>query len=110
METAGLEAQVFVLAVSWNGELTVAPLEGVATVISETGVASTVMFNSTSACAFWPQHFTWSTCEPGAADTFAEKDVGSITAVPLSIEYPIETAGTPEQVVVLAETVNGEVS
>ena len=40
----------------------------------------------------------------------AEKDVGSITAVPLSIEYPIETAGTPEQVVVLAETVNGEVS
>jgi hypothetical protein len=37
-------------------------------------------------------------------------DVGSITAVPLSIEYPIDTAGSPAQVVVLAVTVKGEVS
>jgi hypothetical protein len=47
IDTAGFEAHVFVLAVSVNGDVTVAPLLGVATLISETGAASTVMFSST---------------------------------------------------------------
>jgi hypothetical protein len=50
------------------------------------------------------------TCAPGAAKTEAVKDVGSMTADPLSIEYPIETAGMPAQVVVLALTWKGDVS
>jgi len=110
IDTAGFDAQVLVLAVNVNGDVTVAPFEGVTTVMSETCAANTVMFSSTSACAFWPQHLTCRTCTPAAAVTLALNDVGSITAVPLSIEYPIETAGTPAHVVVLALTVNGEVT
>jgi len=87
METAGFDAQVLVLAVSVKGELTVAPLLGVATVMSEPEVAaSTVMLSKTSSCTFLPQHLTWRMCVPGAALTDAEKDVGSMTAFPLSIE------------------------
>jgi hypothetical protein len=42
--------------------------------------------------------------------TFAVNEVGSMTAVPLSIEYPIDTAGNPAHVFVLAVSTNGEVS
>ena len=59
---------------------------------------------------FCPQHFTCRTCGPGAAVTFAVKAVGSITADPLSIEYPIDTAVSPAQVFVLALTVKGDVT
>jgi len=37
-------------------------------------------------------------------------EVGSMTAVPLSIEYPIETAASPAQVFVLALSVKGDVT
>jgi len=87
IETAGLEAQVVTLADSLNGDETDAPAVGVPTVMLEPEDADfTVMFSNTSACTFCPQHFTCRTCEPAEAETEAEKDVGSITAVPLSIE------------------------
>jgi len=110
IDTAGFEAHVFVLAVSVNGELNVAPFEGVVTVMSEIAAAATVMFSSTSSCVFLPQHFTCNTCFPADVATLAVNDVGSIIAVPLSIEYPIDTAGTPAHMLVLAVTVNGDVS
>jgi hypothetical protein len=59
---------------------------------------------------FCPQHFTCRTCDPGLAVTFAEKDVGSIVVVPLSIEYPMETAVSPAQVFVLAVSRKGELT
>jgi hypothetical protein len=49
-------------------------------------------------------------CDPGLATTEALKDVGSMVAVLESIEYPIETAGTPPHVLVLATNLKGEVS
>ena len=87
METAGFPAQVVVLAAMVNGEERVAPFEGAATLIFDVeDAAATVMFSRTSAWTFCPQHFTCRTCDPAEAETDAEKDVGSITAVPLSIE------------------------
>jgi hypothetical protein len=53
METVGFEAQVLELADSVNGELTLAPALGVATVISAPDVPDcTVMFSKVSACTF----------------------------------------------------------
>jgi len=87
METAGLEAHVLELAETVNGELTLAPAVGVATVMSEPELPDpTVMFSKVSSCTFCPQHFTCRMCDPGEAVTIAEKDVGSITAFPLSME------------------------
>ena len=87
METAGFPAQVVVLAETVNGEVSVAPFEGELTLMFDVeDAAATVMFSRTSAWTLWPQHFTCRTCDPAEAETDAEKDVGSITAVPLSIE------------------------
>jgi len=47
---------------------------------------------------------------PALADTEALNEVGSIVAVALSIEYPIETAGTEPHVVVLATSLKGDVT
>jgi len=58
MDTAGFEAHVFELAVNVNGDARVAPFAGVATAISETEAASTVIFSNCSSCVFLPQHFT----------------------------------------------------
>ena len=75
------------LAVTVKGDDTLAPLNGVATVMSDDVVAArTVMFNKTWSFTFCPQHFTCRTCDPGLAVTYAEKDVGSMVAVPLSME------------------------
>jgi len=87
METTGFPAQVVALAATVNGEVSVAPLDGAATLMfDDEDAAATVMFMRTSAWTFCPQHFTCKTCDPAEAETDAEKDVGSITAVPLSIE------------------------
>ena len=87
METAGSEAHVFTLAVRVKGDFKVAPAAGVDTVMFDVGAADrTVMLNSTWSFTFCPQHFTCNVCVPGVADTKAEKDVGSMMAVPLSIE------------------------
>ena len=102
-----MEAQVLVLAVTVKGDDTLAPLNGVATVMSEV-VAFTVMFSKTWSFTFCPQHFTCRTWDPGLAVTYAENDVGSMVAVPLSIEYPMETAVSPAHVFVLAVNRNGE--
>ena len=87
METAGFPPQVVVLAVTVNGEVSVDPCEGEATLMFvAVDAAATVMFNSVSEWTLLPQHFTCRTCDPAEADTEAENDVGSITAVLLSIE------------------------
>ena len=87
METAGFPPQVVVLAVTVNGEVSVAPFEGEATLMFvAVDAAATVMFNSVSAWTFLPQHFTCRMCDPEEAETDAENDVGSITAVLLSSE------------------------
>src|SRR5580700_8541271 len=99
MDSAGTEAHVFVLATRSNGEVRVAPLAGLATEILE-AAATIVMFKSNWEFTCLPQHFTWRTCGPGLATTDAVKDVGSMIAVLLSIEYPIETAETPPHVLV----------
>ena len=62
--------QVVALADTVKGELTVAPLEGVATAMfDEVEPDVTVIFSETTPFVFFPQHFTWSTCDPGVAVT-----------------------------------------
>ena len=87
MDTAGFPPQVVVLAATVNGEVSVAPFAGEATLmVEDVDAAATVMFSSVSAWTFLPQHFTWRTCDPAEAETEAEKEVGSMTAVLLSSE------------------------
>ena len=95
MEAAGCELQVLVFATRLNGDVSWAPFAGLMTVISDPvagGVPdpgvddATVIFSSTWSFVFRPQHFTWRTCAPGVAVTVALNDVGSMIALPLSIE------------------------
>ena len=80
----GLAARVF-------GGVICAHLAGLVTLMSAPVPVpglddATVIFRSTWSFVFWPQHFTWRTCAPGVAVTIALNDVGSMIALPLSIE------------------------
>lgn len=86
METADLDAQVVALAFNVKGEESCAPLVGAVTVIFDTGAETTVMLSRASEFTFWPQHLTCRTCAPRPAVTEALNEVGSMIAVPLSIE------------------------
>jgi hypothetical protein len=56
--------------------------QGVAVAVLEV----TLIVNSTWSFTCCPQHLTCKICVPGDAVTDAENEVGSITAVPLSME------------------------
>jgi hypothetical protein len=59
MDNAGAEEHKVVLATRLNGEVTFAPLAGLATTIFDAaGAAHTVMFRSTWLLVPLPQHFT----------------------------------------------------
>src|SRR5450631_416086 len=71
---------------------------------------TTLTLSEMLSCTCLPQHFTWTTCAPGSADMVALKDVETNVVGPESREYPMLTAGRDAHVLVLAISLNGEVT